>query len=281
MKRLKHSKLISLIIIIVLTLGLFLVIASGSFTSTSSDKQVSVGIVGTTDEPIWRQVNRNLKPEHIHVNVKVFTDGNAANQSTANGQLDLNSFQHYAFLRQENHQQHFNLKPIGQTYIMPLNVYSKKIKSLKQIKSGDKIAIPNNPTNAGRALKVLQKAKLIKTNPSKGYLPTPHDIISNPHHIKIVEVDPASIIKLLPNFAAGITNSNFVQANHLNPQKAAIFKISPNVHNPYNKPWINIIATKNSKKHNRTLKKVVKAYHSKSVARVIKKKYKGICYPAF
>ncbi|MBW1605059.1 MetQ/NlpA family ABC transporter substrate-binding protein [Lactobacillus sp. Sy-1] len=283
-KRLQWTSL-SIVGVLVVILGFIIFSGKGNSSSSSSNnsktKVVNIGVTGSTDIPIWKEINKKLAKEHIYAKVKVFSDGDALNQATSNGQIDINSFQHYAFLKQEEQQKHYKFAVIGQTYIQPLNIYSKKIKSVKELKDGDKIAIPNNPTNAGRALKVLEKAGLIKTNPKKGYSPTLTDITSNPKHLKIIEVDPAAILKLLPNFAAGITNANYVQANHMNPAKDSIFQIAPDLKDPYNKPWINVLVTRESEKNNATFKKVVKAYNSKSVYDLIKKEYKGVDVPAF
>jgi D-methionine transport system substrate-binding protein len=164
---------------------------------------------------------------------------------------------------------------------VPLNVYSKKIKNLSQIKNGDKIAIPNNVTNAGRALKVLERAGLIKLDPSKGYSPAVKDITENKKNVKIVEVDPAKIPSLLPDFAAGITNSNFIIDNKMNPVKDSIYRIKPDLNDPSNKPWINVIVARTADKNNGTYKKIVDAYHTATVANKIKNLYNGVYVPAF
>lgn len=252
-----------------------------SAAAKTKTKVVKVGLVGTTDKPIWEQVNKNLKKDHIQVKTVSFTDGILANQAQNNKELDLTAFQHYAFLKQEEKEKHYKFTVIGQSYLVPLNVFSKKISSLKEIKDGDKIAIPNNVTNAGRALKVLESAGLIKTDPSKGNLPAIKDITENKHNIKIVQVDPAKIISLLPDFAAGITNSDFAEAAHLNPIKDAIYSLKPDINDSRNKPWINVIVARTSDKDNETYKKVVKAYHTKSVAKVIEKTHKSVYTPAF
>ncbi|GLB47500.1 lipoprotein [Philodulcilactobacillus myokoensis] len=268
------------LIVLILIVGGFLL--TGIHTS-SSEKVVKVGVVGTQDNPIWNQVNRNLKAEKAHVKVEpvIFNDGIPANESLSNHQLDLNAFQHYAFLGQEEKTKHYHFKVIGQSYLSPLNIYSKRIKNVSQIKDGDKIAIPNDSTNAGRALKVLESAGLIKTNPAKGNLPTLNDITENDRHLDIIEVDPAAIMKLLPNFAVGITNSNFVQAVGLNPMKDSIFKIAPNKDNPKNKPWINVIVARAGDQNNPDYQKVIKAYQTNSVRKEIHKIYKGVNVPAF
>jgi D-methionine transport system substrate-binding protein len=279
----KNRRHLSELLLVVLIFILSLIALSGTLThsAATNKKIVSVGVIGSSDLPIWQQINRELASQHIYVDVKVFSDGEALNRATAEGQIDINSFQHYAFLHQENQQKHYHLVAIGNTYIQPLNLYSKKIKHVADFKWGDTIAIPNDPTNAGRALKVLEKAGLIQTNPSKGYSPTLDDIISNPKHLKILEVDSAAIIKLLPNFAAGITNANYAAVNHLNPQRDAIYAIQPNLKDPYNQPWINILVTGQQRQNDSTFKHVVAAYHTKAVAQLIQHRFRGVEEPAF
>lgn len=269
--------------ILILSFALVLAACGSSASNNSSNKvkEVKVGVVGNSDDPIWAQVNKNLKKENIQVKLVKFTDGIITNQSQDNKELDLTAFQHYAFLHQEEKQKGYKFTVIGQSYIVPLNVYSKKIKSLSQIKNGDKIAIPNNVTNAGRALKVLESAGLIKLDPSKGYSPAVKDITENKHHVKIVEVDPAKIPSLLPDFAAGITNSNFIIDNKMNPVTDSIYRIKPDLNDLNNKPWINVIVARTADKNNSTYKKVVQAYHTASVANKIKNLYNGVYVPAF
>lgn len=277
----KIFQLSSFILILSFTLVLAACGSSASNSSSNKVKEVKVGVVGNSDDPIWAQVNKNLKKENIQVKLVKFTDGIITNQSQDNKELDLTAFQHYAFLHQEEKQKGYKFTVIGQSYIVPLNVYSKKIKSLSQIKNGDKIAIPNNVTNAGRALKVLESAGLIKLDPSKGYSPAVKDITENKHHVKIVEVDPAKIPSLLPDFAAGITNSNFIIDNKMNPVTDSIYRIKPDLNDPNNKPWINVIVARTADKNNSTYKKVVQAYHTASVANKIKNLYNGVYVPAF
>lgn len=270
---------------VILALSFILALAACSSSTNGSGanqvKEVKIGVVGNSDDPIWTQVNKNLKKDHIQVKLVKFSDGIIANQSLDNKELDLTAFQHYAFLNQEEKEKGYKFTVIGQSYLVPLNVYSKKIKSLSQIKSGDKIAIPNNVTNAGRALKVLESAGIIKLDPSKGYSPAVKDIIENKHHVTIVEVDPAKIPSLLPDFTAGITNSNFIIDNKMNPVKDAIYKVNPSLSDPNNKPWINVIVARTADKNNGTYKKVVQAYHTQSVADTIKHLYNGVYVPAF
>ncbi|QBP18432.1 MetQ/NlpA family ABC transporter substrate-binding protein [Acetilactobacillus jinshanensis] len=276
-----HSFRSWFLIIAVLVLGLLCFQGIAYNHSIANDKIIKVGVIGTNDNPIWNAVNHKLAKKHIYVKTIPFANGIQVDRATNDGQLNLNACQHYAFMNNENKSDGFHLVSVGQTYIQPLNIYSKHLKNIHHIKDHGSIAIPNDSTNAGRALDVLQHAGLIKLNPKKGIMPTPQDIISNPKHLKIEEVDAGAIMKLLPDFSAGITNSNFVQANHKNPVTDSIYRINPNPKLKVNKPWINIIITKKSQRNNLIYKEIVRAYHTPAVIKVIHRLYKDVSYPAF
>lgn len=253
----------------------------GKSTSAAKTTTVKVGVIGTTDNAIWKTVNKNLKGEHVHVKLVSFSDGIPANQAMSNKEVDMVAFQHYAFLHQEEKEKGYKFSVIGQTYLTPLNIFSDKIKSIKDLKTGDTISIPNNVTNAGRALKVLQQAGLIKLNPKAGDTPAIKDITQNKLKLKIVQQDPAKIMSLLPDVTAGITNSNFVKAAHKDPISDAIYKESFSYKDPNNKPWINVLAVRTADKNSKVLKKVVAAYHKKNVIKVMKTKFHHMYNPAF
>lgn len=279
----KYFKVSGLIVAFAIFVGILAGCGSSAVSDTKEDgfTVVKVGVVGTTDNPIWKQVNKNLKSEKIKVKLVSFTDGILANQALSNGELDLTAFQHHAFLEQEIKDKGYKFSVLGNTYLVPLNVFSDQLKSLDDLKDGDKIAIPNNTTNAGRALLVLQDAGVIKLKADAGNSPTVQDITENPKNIQIQQVDPSKIMNLLPDFAAGITNTNFVQAAGKDPVKDAIYAVQPDINDSTNEPWLNLIAANTSDKNNKVYKKVVAAYQTKSVANRIEKVYDGVVTPAF
>lgn len=282
MKRLISKKIILIFSLLLAFISVAGVLSGcGKSSNATTTKTVKVGVVGTTDNSIWTQVNKNLKSEHIHVQLVPFTDGILANQAMNNKELDMVAFQNRAFLENEEKTKHYKFSVIAQTYLTPMNIFSDKIKSIKDLKQGDKISIPNNVTNAGRALKVLEQAGLIKLDPKAGDTPSISDITENKLKLKIVQQDPAKIINLLPDVAAGITNSNFVKVAKKDPINDAIYKESFSYSNPANKPWINVIAVRSSDKNNATYKKIVKAYQTKSVTQIYKAKFNHMYTPAF
>jgi len=244
-------------------------------------KIVKIGVVGDEQNPIFDAVNENLKKENIKVELVKFNDGIIINQALADKELDLTAFQHYAFLNEEIKSKGYEFTVIGDTFIVPLNIYSDKLKDVSEIKEGDKIAIPNNVTNAGRALRVLESAGLIKVDSSKGYLPDVKDITENKLNLEIIEVDPSQIPSLLPDFAAGIFNSGFAIDNHIDPVKDSIYSLPVDAKDENNKPYINVIVARTADKDDETYKKVVEAYHSDSVAKKILEEYNGVYVPVW
>lgn len=249
---------------------------------SSGGTVVTVGVVGNSDDAIWEAVQKELDDENsgITIQTKAFLDGIYANQAQANGELDLTAFQHYVFLNQEKEQKGYKLTAIGETYISPLNLYSQKYKSVKDFKAGDKIAIPNNATNTGRALKVLDSAGLIKLKDNTKANPTVDDIAENPSGIDIELNDAAAIINLLPDYAGGITNTNFIIDAGMSVDDA-LYQAPIDSGNKSFKPYINIIVARDDQKDNATYKKIVDAYHTKAVANAITKNYKGAVVPVF
>lgn len=237
---------------------------------------VKVGVDSDSFNDIWDAVNQKLSDEKAGVRVElVKMDGSQINAATDKKELDLNAFQHRAYLADQVKQEGYKLQTYATTLIQPLNVYSNHIKKLDELKDGDTIAVPNNPTNLGRALKVLEAGGVLKTDPAKGYLPTVADITENPKDIKIKEVDAYQIPKLLPDVAAGITNANIAVDAGLGPQSDSIFSVPVNPDDIYNKPWVNIIVGRAGEQNNPAYRKVVEAYASDGVKKVFEEKHKA------
>lgn len=250
--------------------------------ASAGTRTVTVGVIGSSDDQIWKAVQEELdrRNEHIRIVLKPFQDAIYVNQATANREVDFNAAQHYAYLEDDVKTNHYRLSVIGDTYISPMNLYSRRYSKPSQFQDGDKVAIPNNATNMGRALKVLADAELIGLRDPKATNPLPEDVVENPKHLQIEQVDPAGILNLLPDYAGGVTNANFV-VDAGKSVHDAIHEVPYDLENPANKPYINIIVTTRDQKDNPIYAKVVSAYHSKHVADTITRVYKGACVPAF
>lgn len=274
----KSRKLLNIIISGTLLLSLAGCQGAKTENTEGKNKVVKVGVVGeNTDQ--WEPVIKNLQEEGITLELVTFSDYSQPNQALADKEIDLNSFQHYAYLNQDIKDRNLDLSVIGETIIAPLGVYSNKIKSLDELKDGDSIAIPSDATNGGRALKVLESAGVIKVNETAGYTPTLSDITQNPKNIKFVEVEAAQTPRLLADVAAALINGGHAVDAGFNPKNDSIYleQVKEGTDNPY----INIIVSRTEDKDNELYKKVVDAYRSEDVAKVIEEVYKGAYIPTW
>lgn len=252
--------------------------ASAPESAKAESVTVKLGVVGENNEQ-WEPVIATLAKENIKLELVKFADYTLPNQALADGEIDLNAFQHYAFLNNEVKDKGLELTAIGESIIAPLGLYSKKIKSVSELKEGDKIAIPNDATNGGRSLKVLEAAGLIKVKPEAGYLPTVNDITENPKKLEFIEVEAAQTSSLLPDVAAAIINGGHAVDAGLFPQTDAIYleTVAPGSDNPY----INIIVARTADKDKDLYKKIVDTFRTDEVAEVIKTAYKGAYLPTW
>lgn len=248
------------------------------FQASYAATEVKLGVVGDHNEP-WVKVQEKLKGEGIDLKLIKFGDYALPNKALEDGEVDLNAFQHVAFLNEDVKVHGYKIERFGNTIIVPLCVYSNKIKDLSELKDGDSIAIPNDATNGGRALKVLELGGVIKTDPKKGYVPTPRDVIDNPKHLKFVQVDAATVASVLPDVAAGIINNNYA-VDYGFKKEDVIFSDGIGKIDDAN-PHINVVAVRSADKDRPELKKVVEAYQTKDIADYIKTLYDGTNIPAF
>lgn len=238
---------------------------------------VKVGVVGAYNAQ-WDTVNELLAPENIQVELVYFSDYAAPNRALEDGEIDLNAFQHKAFLANDIQQKGYDLTAIGDTIIAPLAIFNNKdkISSIEEIKDGDIIAIPSDLTNGGRALKLLEAAGLIECDPEKGVVPTKMDITKYNVQIEILEAESATLANLLPDCTAAIINGGNAYTAGLNPATDAIYmeNVNPD-ENPAVADLINVIVARTADQDNETYKKVVEAYQTDEVAQTIQDEYQG------
>lgn len=244
----------------------------------TENKTLKMGVVGSNNE-YWTPVIEKLAAEGITLELVVFTDYALPNRALNDGELDLNSFQHYAYLDKEVADMNYEIEALGNTIIAPLGIYSKKITSLDELKDGDKIAVPQDATNGGRSLKILEAAGLIKVDPAAGYTPEVKDITENKLNLEIVQVEASQTASLLPDVAAGFINGAHAVDNGYNPSKDAIY-VETVVEGSDN-PYINIIAVRSADKTNPDYLKVLEALQTDEVAEVLTTVYKGAYAPAW
>ena len=270
--KIKKQLLISLSIFVILSSFMAMLFISCSNENKDSII-VKIGHVGESDRAIWKPIQEKLSKEGITVELVSFADYSMPNQALNDGDLDLNNFQHHAFFDNEIKNKGYNLTAIADTCLAAMNIYSQKISNVNEIKRGDKIAIPNDPSNEGRALKVLEAAGLIKLKDKSVANPIVKDIIDNPLNLEIIEVDAGSIYRLLPDVACAVINCNFALSFGLNPSQDAIFQDNPT--NYSGNGYINIIVARTEYKDNEILKKIVNAYQSDEVKEIYANDFKG------
>ena len=269
------NKKVLFILLVVLT-AIF--IASCSNTNKDSIT-VKIGHVGESDKAIWKPVQEKLSKEGINVELVSFADYSIPNQALNDGDIDLNAFQHHAYFYNETNTKGYNLSILGVTFISAMNIYSQKISNVSEVKNRDKVAIPNDPSNGGRALKVLQAAGLIKLKDNAPDNPEVSDIAENPLNLDIVEVEAGSIYSLLPDVACAVINCNYALDFGLNPGADFIFQDNPRIYD--NNMYVNLIAARTEDKDNEIYKKIADAYHSPEVEKVYAEEFKGAYLPAW
>lgn len=238
---------------------------------------VKVGVVGEYNEQ-WDTINKLLEKDKIKVELVKFSDYAIPNRALNDGEIDLNAFQHKAFLENDIKQKGYKLESIGDTVIAPLSIYNNKdkVSSVEEIKDGDIIAIPSDLTNGGRALKLLEAAGLIECDPEKGYVPTKADITKYNVKIEIKEAESATLAKLLPDCTAAVINGGNAFTAGLDPTKDSIFTEDVNPeNNEAVESLVNVIVARSEDKDNEIYKKIVDAYHTDEVKKTVEEMYHG------
>ncbi len=226
--------------------------------------------VGATPEPhaeILKLIQKDLKDKGIKLKIVEFTDYVTPNKALEDGQIDANYFQHLPYLESFNKEQGTHLANAGGVHIEPIAVYSKKYKSLSELPSGAKIGVPNDPTNEGRALLLLQSAGLITLKDGAGITATPLDIASNPKNLKFTEVEAASVPRILPDVDAAIINGNYAIPAGLNASKDGLFVEGAD------SPYVNVVAVKVGHENDEAIRALVDALQSAKVREWIQKRY--------
>lgn len=246
-------------------------------TDASKQTTVKLGIIGE-DTDVWDDVKARLAKEDIELEYVKFTDYNQPNAALADGSIDLNAFQHQFFLDNYNTEHGTDLVSIGNTVNAPLGIYSNTIQSIDYIEDGAKVAIPNDVTNGGRALLLLQTAGLIKVDPAKGQTPTTSDITENTKNLDISELDASQTARALNDVDLSVINSGVAVDAGLNPTSDAIF-LEPVDDSA--RPYVNIIVARKEDENNETYQKIVDTYQTAETAKVIEETSKGSSVPAW
>lgn len=247
----------------IITLAAVIIAASAVFAQTKLK-------VGATPEPhaaLLNLVKDDLKAEGIDLVVVDFTDYVIPNEALESGEIDANFFQHFPYLESFNKEKGFHLVSAGGIHVEPIALYSKKVKSLVDLKKKATIAIPNDPTNEGRALLLLQAAGLIELDKAAGITATVLDIKKNPKKIKFKEIEAASLPRVLADVDAAVINGNYAIPAGLSASKDSLFVEGKE------SPYVNIVAVKDGRQNDDAIKALLKVLQSKKIKDYILEKY--------
>jgi D-methionine transport system substrate-binding protein len=245
--------------------ALGVVVSAGAF---AQDKPIKIGVTGGPHAQIMEQVKKVAAKDGLNIQLVEFSDYIQPNAALAAGDLDANSYQHLPYLEAQIKDRGYKFTHVAFTVTFPMGVYSKKIKSLDQIRQGARVGVPNDPTNGGRGLLLLQSKGLIKLRPDAGLKATPLDIVENSKKIKIVELDAAQLPRSLDDLDAAAINGNYAESAGLSPTRDAIAMEGPKG------PYANLIAIRAADKDKPWVAKLVKAYHSPEIKQYVQSTFK-------
>ncbi|GGO82614.1 MetQ/NlpA family ABC transporter substrate-binding protein [Wenjunlia tyrosinilytica] len=249
---------------------------SGSGKNGANDPLV-VAASPTPHADILNFVKDNLaKKAGLTLEVKEFTDYIQPNVVTQNGDVGANFFQHRPYLDDFNKEHKTTIVPVADVHLEPLGLYSKKVKSAKDLKSGATVGLPNDATNEGRALKLLADNGVIELKAGVGQNGTPKDITANPGKLKFKELEAAQLPRSLDDTDASVINGNYALEADLNPAEDALV-----VEKAKGNPYANFLAVKKGNENDPRVKKLARLLQSPEVKKYIVDKFKGAVIPAF
>lgn len=244
-------------------------------------KTLKIGVTPGPHEQIVDEVAKIAAKQGLTIQVVSITDYAVPNQALDSGDLDANSFQNPPFLDKQIADRGFHLTAIGKTIFLPMGVYSKKIKSLRDLRDGAQVAIPNDPTNGARGLLLLQSAKLIKLKNGGTRLSGVNDIVGNPKHLVIRELNAAQTPRSLDDLDAATINGNYAATAGLSPTRDAIFAEGGGVGEALRSVYANVLVVRTADKNAPWAKQLVAIYHSNAIRGFILRTFGGTIYPAF
>ncbi|MFZ7102211.1 MAG: MetQ/NlpA family ABC transporter substrate-binding protein [Peptococcaceae bacterium] len=267
------KKIVTLLLIMIISLFVFS--GCGNSEAKQGKEQLKVGVTAGPHEAILEKVKELAAAEGLSIEVVPFNDYIQPNIQLADGNIDLNSFQHEPYLTEFKTDRNLKIIKIATTVNFPMGLYSQKIHNITDLQSGAKVGLPNDPTNAARALQLFEAAGLIKIKEGIGVKATVKDITENPKNLEFVELEAPIILRTLPDLAAAAINTNFIVQAGMSPVEDSIFI------EPQDSPWVNIIAAREGEENNPLFKKFIAIYHSREVKDFIAEEFRDSVVPAW
>jgi D-methionine transport system substrate-binding protein len=253
-------------------LFLTLLLANCGKDKKNDPNYIKVGVAAGPEFTVAQEARKVAKEKYgLEVELITFNDYVVPNEALNQGDIDANAFQHKPYLDAQSKQRGYKLAIIGKTFIYPIAAYSRKIKTLAELKPESTIVIPNDPTNGGRSLLLLQKNGILKLRDNVGLLPKVTDITENPKNLKILELEAPQIPRTLDdqNVTIAIINNTFSSQAGLVPSRDALFVEDKD------SPYVNLVVSREDNKKDPRILKFLKAFQSDEVAKVAEKEFKG------
>ncbi|QIV95834.1 D-methionine transport system substrate-binding protein [Allofrancisella inopinata] len=254
-------------------LTIILVVASGlqlysNFVASNQSNEITVGYITSPPQDKIMELSKKIAKEKYNLDVKLVTFGdyNIPNRALNDGEIQANVFQHIPFLENQIKKFGYKITYIGKTFLYPMGVFSKKYKNFDQLPNAATVAIPNDPTNQGRALMILQDAGLITLEDGITWQATPSNITNNPKKLKIIPLQADQIPNNLSDVDIGVVNNDYIPKAGLTLKDALFVE-------PKDSPFANIIAVQDSQKDNLNLKEYVKSLNNDQILQLVQKLY--------
>ena len=250
-------------------LGLAAIFSLAALPALAQTQTLRIGVTPGPHAQILEAVKPIAAQKGLDIKIVEFSDYVVPNEALSSGELEANSFQHQPYLDNQKETRGYKIETVAQTVNFPIGIYSKKHKAFDALPNGASIAIPNDPTNGGRALLLLQDKGLIKLKDGVGFKPTPLDITANTKNLKFTEIDAAQAPRVLDDVDAAVINTNYATQAGLDPVKDALTRENPKG------PYVNVIAVRAEDKDKPWVKSLVESYRSPEVKKFVEEKFKG------
>jgi D-methionine transport system substrate-binding protein len=250
-------------------LGLVAILSLAAFPAAAQTQVVRIGVTPGPHAQILEAVKPIAAKKGVELKITEFSDYVVPNAALASGELEANSFQHQPYLDNQKADRGYKIETVALTVNFPIGIYSKKHKAWDAVPNGATIAIPNDPTNGGRALLLLQDKGVLKLKDGVGFKPTIIDITENSKKLKFVEIDAAQAPRVLDDVDAAVINTNYATQAGLDPVKDALTREAPKG------PYVNVIAVRSEDKDKPWVKVLVESYHTPEVKKFVDDTFKG------
>lgn len=223
-------------------------------------RKLTLGVMSGAEAQV-AEVAARIAKEKYNIDVKLveFTEYTQPNEALSKGDLDINAFQHKPYLDKEVEQRGYKLAVVGNTFVFPIAAYSKKIKHVSELREGAIVAVPNNPSNLGRALLLLEKQGVIKLKDSNNLFSTSIDVVENPKNITIQEVETSLLPRALDDVDFAVINNTYASQHGLTREKDGIFVEDKD------SPYVNLVVAREDNKDSAVIKDFIKAFQSEEV----------------